>query len=194
MLADRVAALARTSPVAAALSLLAAGAGAVAAQTAPGEAGTGAVAPLLVPHSAMAAALHATHSGSRTPAQAFAIEAAGGVAGSLVGFGLVYLVDDDDCSVEDLACNLENAFLGIALATVGAAAGTYLAGRAADTLPSLPGAALGAVAGAAAGIGTWHFFTEELDVVNNTEAAVVVYALTQGIVTALGSRLARALQ
>jgi hypothetical protein len=193
MKTDRVAAVARSSVFAAAL--LAAGAGVAAAQTAGGEAGAGVA--VFAPHRAttgFAPVLFAEHSGSRTPAEAFAIEAAGGVVGSLVGFGLVYLVDDDDCSVEDLGCHLENAFLGIALATVGAAAGTYLAGRAADSRPSLPGAALGAIAGAAAGIGTWHFFTEELDLVNNTEAAVVVYALTQGIVTALGSRLARALQ
>src|SRR5687767_1438923 len=190
MKTDRVAAVARFTAVADALL---AGAAPAAAQTARGESGRAAV---LAPRRAtagIAPLLFADHSGSRTPAQAFAIEAAGGVAGSLIGFGLVYLVDDDDCSVEDLACNLENAFLGIALATAGATAGTYLAGRAADTRPSLPGAALGAVAGAVAGIGTWHFFTEELDIVNNTEAAVFVYALAQGILTALGSRLARAL-
>jgi hypothetical protein len=132
------------------------------------------------------------HSGSRTPAQAFAIEAAGGIAGSLLGFGLV-LLGEDDCGVEDLGCHLENAFFGIALGTLGSAAGTYLAGRAFDTRPSGAGATLGAVVGAAAGIGTWHLFTEELDLVNRTEAAVAVYAATQGVMAALGSRLVRAL-
>jgi hypothetical protein len=122
------------------------------------------------------AAVLVEHAGSGTPARAFAIEAAGGVTGSLLGFGLVYLVDDDDCSVEDLGCHLENAFLGIALATVGSTAGTYLAGRGFDTRPSFAGAGLGAVVGAAAGIDTWHFFTEELDLVNKTEAAVVVWS------------------
>jgi phosphate/sulfate permease len=135
----------------------------------------------------------AVHSGTRTPAQAFAIEAAGGVAGSLIGFGVV-LLGDDDCDVEDLGCHLERAFLGIALGTLGSAAGTYLAGRAFDTRPSGAGATLGAVVGAAAGIGAWHLFTEELDLVNRTEAAVVVYALTQGVMAALGSRLLRSLQ
>jgi hypothetical protein len=133
------------------------------------------------------------HTGSRTPAQAFTIEAAGGIAGSLLGFGLV-LLSEDDCGVEDLGCHLEDAFLAIALGTLGSAAGTYAAGRAFDTRPSGPGATLGAVVGAAAGLGTWHLFTEELDFVNRTEAAVVVYALTQGVMAALGSRLVRALQ
>ena len=133
------------------------------------------------------------HSGSRTPAQAFAIEAAGGVAGSLIGFGVV-LLGEDECDVEDLGCHLERAFLGIALGTLASAAGTYLAGRAFDTQPSGAGATLGAVVGAATGIGAWHLFTEELDLVNRTEAAVVVYALAQGVMAALGSRLLRSLQ
>lgn len=132
-------------------------------------------------------------SGSRTPVQAFAIEAAGGIAGSLLGFGIVYL-GEEDCSVEDLGCHLENAFLGIVLGTIGSATGAYVAGRTFDTRPSGAGATLGAVAGAAAGIGTWHLFTEELDLVNRTEAAVAVYVITQGVFAALGSRLVRALQ
>jgi hypothetical protein len=134
----------------------------------------------------------ARHTGSRTPAQAFAIEAAGGIAGSLIGFGVV-LLGDGDCSVEDLGCHLERAFLGIVLGTLGSAAGSYLAGRAFETRPSGAGATLGAIVGAAAGIGAWHLFTEELDLVNRTEAAVIVYALTQGVMAALGSRLVRAL-
>jgi hypothetical protein len=147
-----------------------------------------------VPAAAGAQSLEtASHTGSRTPAQAFAIEAAGGITGSLIGFGVVFL-DDNDCGVEDLGCHLDNAFLGIALATLGSAAGVYLTGRAFETQPSGAGATLGAAVGAAAGIGTWHLFTEELDLVNRTEAAVVVYAITQGICAALGSRLVRALQ
>src|SRR5688500_14923284 len=93
------AAAARLSAVVVAVVLLAVGAGVAAGQTAPGE--SAAAAPVLAPYgttAGFAPILFATHSGSRTPAQAFAIEAAGGVAGSLVGFGLVYLVDDDDCS------------------------------------------------------------------------------------------------
>lgn len=125
--------------------------------------------------------------------QAFLVEAAGGVAGSLLGFGLVYLMGND-CDVEDLACNLEHAFGGIALSTATSAAGTYLAGRLGDTQPSGFGAILGSAAGAAAGIGMWHLFTEELDLINNDLAATLSYSVTQGIVTALGSRIGRALR
>jgi hypothetical protein len=132
-------------------------------------------------------------SGSRPPAQGFAIEAAGGIAGSLLGLSVV-LLRKDDCDVEDLGCHVQNAFLGIALGTLGSAAGTYIAGHAFDARPSGAGATLGAVAGAAAGLGAWHLFTQELDLVNRTEAAVVVYAVTQGVMAALGSRLVRALE
>ena len=123
----------------------------------------------------------------------FAIEAAGGIGGSLLGFGLVYLLGND-CDVEDLGCNLETAFGAMALGTAVSAGGAYLAGRLADTQPSGVGAVLGSVAGAAAGVGLWHLFTEELDLVNNDKAAVLSYSVAQGIVTALGSRIGRAIR
>lgn len=125
--------------------------------------------------------------------RAFLIEAAGGSIGSLLGFGVIYLVADD-CDVEDTACLLESAFTAVAVGTVGSAVGSVLLGRAADTDPSLAGASLGALAGAAAGIGMWHLLTEELNVVQKSEVGVLVYAVTQGVVTALGSRVVRALR
>jgi hypothetical protein len=141
--------------------------------------------------------LHATSPMMATSAsagtRAFLIEAAGGTAGSLLGFGAVYLLADD-CNVEDLSCNLENAFSAIAAGTVGSAIGAYVLGRAADTQPSGIGVTIGSIAGAAAGIGLWHLFTEELNVINDTGPAMVSYALAQGVVTALGSRIVRALQ
>ncbi|HEX6252021.1 MAG TPA: hypothetical protein VFZ56_11360 [Gemmatimonadaceae bacterium] len=124
-----------------------------------------------------------------TGTRAFAIEAAGATAGSLLGFGVVYLARDS-CGVEDLGCTIRKAGLGIGLSTVGAAAGGYFAGRAGGTNPSGWGSALGAVAGAAAGVGAWHLFTEELDVANSPAAAIAVYAVTQGLLTAAVSRLA----
>ena len=131
--------------------------------------------------------------GAPSSGGAFLIETVGGAAGSLLGFGLLYLIGND-CDVEDLGCNLEHAFGGIALSTATAAGGAYLAGRLADTQPSGVGAVLGSVAGAAAGIGMWHLFTEELDLVNNDLAAALSYSVTQGVVTALGSRIGRALR
>jgi hypothetical protein len=124
-----------------------------------------------------------------TGARAFAIEAAGATAGSLVGFGVVYLTRDG-CGVEDLGCTIKKAGLGIGLSTVGAAVGSHVAGRVGGTNPSGWGGALGAVLGAAAGVGAWHLFTEELDVANSPAAAIAVYAVTQGLITAAVSRLA----
>ena len=128
-----------------------------------------------------------------TGTSAFLVEAAGAAAGSALGFGILYLTASE-CDVEDLACTLEKLFVGIALGTAGAAAGAVIAGRSADTEPSTIGAVLGAVAGAAGGIGLWHLFTEDLDVGNHNPGAAITYIGTQAIVTALGSRIFRALK
>jgi hypothetical protein len=91
-------------------------------------------------------------------------------------------------------CNLRHAGTAILLATVGAASGVYLAGRLGETEPSTLGAVIGAVAGAAAGIGVVHLLTEELNLVSSDAGAIVGYAVTQGTVAALGSRIARVLK
>ena len=132
-----------------------------------------------------AAPLSAQQTGS------FAVESAGGIAGSLVGFGAVDLLAADSCPVEDLGCTLRNAFSAIAAGTAGSAAGTIVLGRARETNPSVVGAIVGSIAGAAAGIGVWHLFTEEFDIINRREVAIIGFSVTQGIVTALGSRLIR---
>jgi hypothetical protein len=124
---------------------------------------------------------------------ALLIETAGGIAGSLAGFGLVYSTSSD-CESEDLVCNLRHAGTAALVATVGAGSGVYLAGLLGNTQPSALGAVLGAVAGLGAGIGVSHLLTEELNVVNSDAAAIVSYGVTQGTVAALGSRIARALR
>jgi hypothetical protein len=130
--------------------------------------------------------------GVRSGGSAFLIEAAGGIAGSLAGFALVYSTADD-CDSEDLACNLGNAAGAIATSTAAAAAGVYLAGRFAKTDPSGAGAAIGAVVGAAAGLGMSHLVTEELNLVDSDAGAIITFSITQGLVSALGSRIAKAL-
>ena len=122
---------------------------------------------------------------------AFLVEAGGAVVGSALGFGVLYLTAGD-CAVDDLGCTLEKVFVGIALGTAGAAAGAIIAGRSYDTDPSALGAGLGAIAGAAGGIGLWHLFTEELDVGNHSGSAAIIFVGTQAVATALGSRLVRA--
>jgi len=125
-------------------------------------------------------------------AGAYAAEAAGAAAGSALGFWLGYL-NRGGCEAEDLQCVLRKAGSAIALGTAGAVAGDLLAGRSADTDPSLLGAILGGVLGAAAGVGAWHLASEELGLFHSAAPAIITYSLTQGLVTAAGSRLARAL-
>jgi len=129
---------------------------------------------------------------ARSGSSAFLIEAAGGIAGSLAGFALVYSTADD-CESEDLTCNLGKAAGAIATSTAAAAAGVFLAGRLGKTEPSGAGAALGAVAGAAAGLGMAHLMTEELNLINSDAGAIITLCVTQGLVSALGSRIAKKL-
>jgi uncharacterized membrane protein YfcA len=130
----------------------------------------------------------------RSSGSAFAIEALGGVAGSLAGVGAGLLITRavGGCESEDLVCNLRRAATTGAAGVVGATAGAYLAGRAGDTEPSVIGSLLGALAGAAAGVGVLHLLTEETSLGDNNATLVVAYSVTQGIVAAIGSRIVSA--
>lgn len=139
-----------------------------------------------------ALSLHATTL-QQTGASALATEAAGATIGSLIGFGAVYLTREG-CDADDLGCVLERVSVGLVLSTVGAAAGAHLAGNWRDTQPSGWGATLGAIVGAAGGLGAWHLFTEELDISNDPAVAILGYSLTQGIFTAIGSRIGKAMR
>lgn len=130
----------------------------------------------------------------RSGASAFTVEALGGTVGSLagVGAGLLLTRAVNECESEDLVCNLRRAATTGVASVVGATVGTYVAGRAANTEPSVVGSLLGAVAGAAAGVGVVHLLTEETNVARNNATLVVAFSLTQGVVTAIGSRLVSA--
>jgi hypothetical protein len=123
------------------------------------------------------------------PAPALPIELAGGVVGSAVGFGAVVLLSERRQCGDDLSCILGNAAAAVAAGTMGAAVGTYLAGRAADTRPSFIGGATGAVVGAVAAIGLDHLVTEELRIGLSRGGHVALFALTQGTLSAVGSRI-----
>jgi hypothetical protein len=118
-------------------------------------------------------------------------EAAGGTVGSLVGFGLVYAVAADKCGVDDLRCDIASAGAAVLTATLLSTAGVYLAGRLADTEPHVPGAALGALVGAAAGIGVWHLIADNINVNDSMPAGMIGFSVTQGTLAALGSALGR---
>ena len=127
-------------------------------------------------------------------AAAFGIEAAGGTAGSLAGEGVGLAISraNDRCDSEDLACGLRQAATTGAVSVIGATAGTFLVGRSANTEPSVVGSFLGAIAGAAAGVGVIHLLNEETNVASNNATLVVAYSITQGIVAAIGSRIVAA--
>jgi hypothetical protein len=129
------------------------------------------------------------------PAAAFLTEAAGASVGSAIGFGTVLLLSTrgNGCG-DDLSCTLGNVAAAVTLGTAGAAAGSYIAGSMRGTRPSLTGAVLGAVAGAAAAIGVNHLVTEEASKELSDAGTVALFAVTQGLVTALGSRIAAAVR
>jgi hypothetical protein len=138
--------------------------------------------------SALPSSLHAQE--RRSSLASFLIEAAGASAGSLAGFTITAAVLND-CGVDDLACDIGHVALATGVATAGAASGAIVIGKWADTEPSTGGAILGALVGAAAGIGAWHFVKEEVNVNTSDTGSRVIFAVTQGLVTALGSRLLR---
>lgn len=138
--------------------------------------------------------LPAPAQGPRSGFSALAIETLGGAVGSAAGFGLgVLAADTDACNNEDLQCILEDVAIALGASAVGAALGSWTAGKAGSTRPSLLGAALGSVAGAVAGLGTVHLLTEEFDLAVNDGIQLLSYVITQGVVTALGSRLIAAI-
>jgi hypothetical protein len=134
--------------------------------------------------------------GDRRGAPPLVVEWLGGAAGSAAGFG-IGLALGGDCGTDDLACLINDAAVAVLLGTVGAAAGTWTAGRLGETGPSGWGATIGSVAGAFAAIGVTHLLSEELNVLDTGDGdvgLVLAYAVTQGFVSAAGSRLFAALR
>jgi hypothetical protein len=124
-------------------------------------------------------------------ARRFAVEAAGGVLGSAVGatVGLAAF-RVDKCPVDDdVKCVLGRLSLTGATSVVGATLGVVLLGRAQDTEPSIGGAFIGSVAGAAAGAGLLSATSGSRTGTSGRITSVVLYSLAQGVVTAVGSRL-----
>ena len=137
-------------------------------------------------HAATAHAQRETRSG----VSAFAIEAAGGTVGSLAGVALGLAVARvDSCDSEDLTCILSGLSVGGLGGVIGSTLGTVVVGRKFDTRPSTVGAILGSLVGVAAGIGVVHLITEEASTRLGRAGSVLVFSTTQGLVTALGSRI-----
>lgn len=123
---------------------------------------------------------------ARSPAAALGIEALGGTGGSAIGFHMVRLLSDRIACGENLSCTLGNAATALLLGSVGAAAVSYASGRIAGTEPSGAGAVIGAVVGAAAVVGVDHVLSN----INTSDRhRYVAFAVTQGLLTAIGSRI-----
>ena len=130
----------------------------------------------------------------RGGSSAWAIEATGATLGSLAGFGLgMALVDEDACG-DDLGCIFSGLGTVLLVSSAGAVAGTWVAAEIGDTDVSLGGAALGSVAGAAAGLAFLKVLEEIEPGLDDGASAIVSFTISQGIVTALGSRIGAALR
>jgi hypothetical protein len=133
--------------------------------------------------------LAAQHAERRGP-QAFAIEAAGATAGSIVTAFATYVLLNNTrgpCGSEDLSCLLGRiGAIGVASAA-GAAGGGYVAGRASHTQPSGAGSVLGAIVG----VGLGAAAIKGLDELGARQRwiAAVSYPIVQGLSTATFSRL-----
>ena len=123
----------------------------------------------------------------RSGAEAFGIEWLGATLGSAAGFGLAAALTGD-CG-EDLACIINGFSLSLLTSSAGAAGGGYVAGNLVRTQPSAVGSIIGALVGAAAGVGTVHLVSEDLDLTHSDFLVGVTYTINQGLFTALGSRV-----
>jgi hypothetical protein len=117
---------------------------------------------------------------------AFAVEALGGMAGSLTGIAIVGL--STRCGVEDLACIITKVGAGGALGAVGATAGTIIAARAMRSPSSIGGALLGSVVGTGVGLGVHWLFNRSSDRNLGDAIVVPIFVVAQGAFAALGSR------
>ena len=119
------------------------------------------------------------------------VESAGGVVGSLAGFGLGWAAFGDHACGDDLTCVLRRAGALSATSAIGAVSGAWLAGRLGATEPSVVGGALGAVVGVAAGIGLAKVFEEAGE---GRGAQMVAFSVPLGMLTGVGSRIGAALR
>ncbi len=115
------------------------------------------------------------------------LEALGGTVGSLVGMGIVAAASN--CGVEDLGCLLLTVGAGGAVSAIGATVGTTLVARQTGSRRSIPGALLGSVVGTGARLGVHYLLNRESDRNLGDKVVVPIFALSQGIFAAWGSRL-----
>jgi hypothetical protein len=123
---------------------------------------------------------------------AFALEALGGAAGSLVGFGIVGLTAN--CGVEDLACVITTVGAGGALGALGATIGTSMVARSTGSRRSVAGAAVGSLVGTGVGLGVHWVLNRNSDRNLGDKIVLPIFVISQGVFAAMGSRLVGAAQ
>jgi hypothetical protein len=117
---------------------------------------------------------------------AFALEALAGSVGSLAGMAAVGFTSD--CGVDDLACVIQAIGAGGALGVVGATLGATLTARATGSDYSVLGAVLGGLVGTAVGLGVHWLFNQNSDRNLGEYETIPLFAVSQGIFAAMGSR------
>ena len=103
------------------------------------------------------------------------------------------ILDDEDCG-DDLECIFDEVAGVLAISSAGATIGAWALGRAADTSPSFVGSALGSIVGAAAGLGVLKLLDEIDPDYDEGTGAIIGFSLTQGVFTAIGSRVGKAMR
>jgi hypothetical protein len=124
----------------------------------------------------------------------YLVELIGGVGGSAIGFGAVVLLTDEGACGENLSCTLGNAALALTAATMGSGVGAYSIGRTFDTEPSGLGVILGTFLGVVAAVGMDTLLANEMGWSLGDVGHTATVAITQGAITALGSRLVTSLR
>jgi hypothetical protein len=139
---------------------------------------------------ALAGALQAQTTPIRTGGKAFVIEAAGGTIGAAAGIGLgigASLVNK--CATDDdVVCPLEKVALVGAFGATGTVLGVWIGGKKANTRPSVYGAAVGALAGAAVGL-LIHKGLSDASGEPAAVATVALFSVSQGLLAAAASRI-----
>jgi hypothetical protein len=118
----------------------------------------------------------------------FIFEALGGSLGSLVGIGVVGLTSR--CGVDDLACGITSVGAGGVLGVVGATVGTLVVARYQESPRSTVGAVLGALVGTGVGLGVHYVLNNNSDRNLGDAVVVPIFVLSQGVLAAVGSRVA----
>jgi hypothetical protein len=126
--------------------------------------------------------------------RSFSIELAAAATGSALGYGTVAAFVDACSRDGDLvSCTDGPRTAPLATATALSVLTTRVVGQRLHTSPSTGGAIVGSLLGAVAAVGVEHLLREQGSVRMNEAGVTVTVAVTQGLLTAVGSRIGDAL-